>query len=299
MTTKFIKRQGRRILNERTYEQFHINTLMMKRQGRANKVVVHDAAQQGAPFFAAELASLTGRSAAWLQEAAREYAACNKAWQQLSGLHSVRRLTLGYTATLDVAEGFALWALVKHLRPRVVVELGTQFGLSARLWKEALKAYVPDHKLYLCDLLDRRRFISDQEATFLEGDARVLLANVLDHEQVDILYNDAHPYDLIRWSLDAGIAHNVPCFAFHDVGGRDLRGYPYLVESAALSEEERMANGTNYLQVGHWERHCMAESFDPAILTQNAVENAVWKQQIFDSLFGFGVALRKENAPQP
>lgn len=293
MSLNYVKRHGKRFLNEPNYTRYRINSLMMMRQGRVNGGVVRDAAR-GAPFFASELAWLIERDSAWMRETAREYAACPEAWRRLSGLRSQRRLTDGYVETLDVAEGFALWALVKHLRPRAVVELGTQFGISARLWKEALKVYVPEHTLYLCDLEDRRRFIADRDATFLQGDARVLLADLFKRETVDVLYNDAHPYDLIRWSLDEGIVHNVRCFAFHDVGGRELRGWPFLLESGTLSAEERMANSTNYPTYGHWERHCMAEAFSADILTANAAENAEWKLQIFDSLFGFGVALRRE-----
>ena len=91
---------------------------------------------------------------------------------------------------------------------------------------------------------------------------------------------------------------NVRCFAFHDVGGRDLRGWPYLVESSSLSAEERIANSTNYAAYGHWERHCMAESFDASILTANAAENDAWKLGFFDSLFGFGVVLTQDSASQ-
>jgi hypothetical protein len=63
------------------------------------------------------------------------------AWRHLSSYQSAGPATDGFGKTLDVAEGFAAWAIVKHLRPRVVLEIGTQYGISARLWKEALKAY--------------------------------------------------------------------------------------------------------------------------------------------------------------
>lgn len=264
-------------------------------QARRNHQALDAAARAGTVYFAAELAWLLGRDADWLAATAAEYCACPPAWRLLSGLRSASAATDGFAKTLDVAEGFALWALVKHLRPHVVVELGTQYGISARLWKEALRAYVPDHRLYLCDLHDRRRFIGNDESTMLEGDAAVTLRSLLDHQAIDLLHNDAHPYTLIKWSLREGLAHGVRCFTFHDVGGYALRGGPYLPASAAVPVDERPQHDTDWSRYGVWERHVMAEVFAPEITTQDAVETAQWRLQIFDSLFGFGAALRQSD----
>lgn len=261
-------------------------------QGWRNGRALASAAQAGALFFEAELCWLLGRDRAWLAETAAEYHATPAAWRHLSGLRSASKRTDGYAKTLDIAEGFALWALVKHLRPRVVVELGTQYGISARLWKEALRAYVPDHRLYLCDLVDKRRFIGDGESTMLEGDARERLKAVFAQGPVDILHNDAHPYDLIHWSLAEGQARGVGCFTFHDVGGYALRGGPFKPESASLPVAIKRQYAEEYGPYGTWERHCMAEAFDARIVQQDAVDAGGWRLQIFDSFLGFGVALR-------
>lgn len=270
------------------------NQVKSKRQGARNRQAVSERVSNGQPFLLRELQQLLRCDEQWLRTTIQEYAACPDAWRQLSGLRSPSRQTDGIAKTLDVAEGFALWALVKHQQPRVVVELGTQYGISARVWKEALKRYVPQHELLLCDLEDKRKFIDDSESTLLLGDARDTFKEIFAKHHVDLLHNDAHPYDLIRWSVEEGLRNDIPIFTFHDVGGTKLRGGPYKPASAALSVEERRKQGVNYGEFGHWERHVMAELFDQGIVNQDFVETPEWRLQIFDSLFGFGVALRKD-----
>jgi hypothetical protein len=255
-----------------------------------NRRAVRQGTRPPAIFFGQELRWALGRDQRWLEETAAEYRDTPAAWEKLSGLRSPSRATDGPAKSMDVAEGFAAWALIKHCRPRVVAELGTQHGISARLWKEALKAYVPDHELILCDLEDRRRFIGDDEATFLEGDARQTLRKTFERGRVDLLFNDAHPIDLIRWSVREGLKQGVPVFAFHDVGHHHPRG-PFKPSAASVAETEKLAHGEEYGTYGTWERHVMAEIFDPRLLHDDSLEAGGHRVQFFDSLFGFGVVL--------
>ncbi len=245
----------------------------------------------GRIFFQNELQRLLGCDEAWLRQTAQEYLARPEAWQLLSALQSPSRRMDGFAKSLDVAEGFALWALVKMLRPLVVVELGVNLGISSRLWKEALNTYVPNHQLILCDLVDKRMFIGDQDAKFIQGDAFESLPQLFREYSIDILHNDAHPYDLIHWSVSEAMKLGVPCLTFHDVG-KGRRG-GFRPESSRLTREERLAQNTNWQQFGLWERHVMAELIDERVATEDWVSTPEWNCQIFDSLFGFGVALRR------
>lgn len=267
----------------------------IRQQRSRNRTSIQRMHAAGRPFFAAELRRFLGCDDPWLVATSQEYAACPAAWEHLSGLKSATRATDGMAKSLDVAEGFALWALVKHLRPQVVVELGVQYGISARLWKEALTAYVPGHSLILCDLEDHRRLIGDDEARFYQEDAVKLLPRLFGSEQVDILHNDAHPYDLIRWSVEEAMARQVPCLTFHDVG-RGPRN-PFRLEGHHLTQEEKLRHRVNWAEYGHWERHVMAELLSPDLLHQDAAQARGWTVQIFDSLFGFGAALRRPSPP--
>ncbi len=292
-----LNRRVRTLVGERRFDIVR-DWVYLSRQAPANREAVAAGTRLEQVFYQDDIAWLTGRDSAWVEATAQEYRETPEAWLRLSGLRSENKRTDGITLTLDVAEGFALWAVVKHLRPKVVVELGVQYGLSARLWKEALNRYVPDHSLYLCDLVDRRKVIGDDEATFLRGDAHETLAEVFESSQVDLIHNDAHPYSLIKWSLEEGLLHNVPCFTFHDVGWRSPRGGPFKVASYECSESERRAAIPDDPHYGCWERHIMADVFDRAIVVQERAVTEDWRLQIFDSTHGVGVALRK-SAGQP
>jgi len=243
-------------------------------------------------FIFDELKKLLAVDDEWLMETWTEFVHCRRAWVLLSGWRSPGRASDGVAKSLDVAEGFALWVLVKKMRPSCVVELGVQYGVSSRLWQQAMQTYVPDGQLILCDLEDKRRFISDQEATFYAEDARTLLPRLFASQKIDVLHNDAHPYDLIHWSVRAAIENQVPVLTFHDVG-RGQRGV-FKLESYALSHGDKFRHRTDWGVFGAWERHVMAELLDERILREDFVENDQWRIQIFDSLFGFGAAIRQK-----
>lgn len=244
------------------------------------------------PFFQEELGWLLDGDESWLIKTFQDYQNCPEAWEWLSGLNSSSSKTDGFAKSLDVAEGFAVWALVAAKRPKVIVELGVQHGISSRLWKEALKKYVPDHQLYLCDLEDRRRFIDDSESIFLKGDAYELLPELYASQTIDLLHNDAHPYSLIDWSVREGLKNSIPIFTFHDVNGSQPR-QTFQHEHAHISRDEKLANDLAWQNYGHWERHVMGEQFDERIWYESAVENDQFKTQVFESLFGFGAVLNK------
>lgn len=245
------------------------------------------------PFFAEELEDFLAVDYDWCMGTFEEFAGTPAAWRHLSQFQSPSRVTDGLAKSLDLAEGFAFWALIKRVKPRVIVELGVYKGLSARLWKAALNLYVPDHRLVLCDLEDRRELVDDREAEFFQGDARQTLPVLWAREKIDLLYNDAHPYSLIEWSVQEGLKHNVPIFAFHDTGHHHPRG-PYRPSSAHLSRQEKLMNDENWGEYGTWERHVLGEIFDQRALDQEAVNTKHWKIRHFDSFLGASVVLSRE-----
>lgn len=246
----------------------------------------------GEPFFQKELCQFLCVDKEWVKETFREYAETPEAWIRLSSYQSPSSQYDGKAKSLDIAEGFAVWSFVKMFRPKNVVELGSQFGISARLWKEALQRYVPQHSLHLFDLEDKRQYITDQEATLHLGDAYRLFPEFLKSNKVDLLINDAHPYELIKWSLFEAIQKKVPYFAFHDVGNRTKRG-PFRKNYFHLSEYDKLKGSLNWGKYGHWERHVMADVFDRKIADQKFTENKNVRVQIFDSLFGYGFVIDK------
>jgi len=255
-----------------------------------NAIDVWRGTRPGSIFFEEDIISHLGCSRSWLHQTAREYRWTPAAWRKLMVLKSSSWRLDGYAFSLDTAEGFAAWALIKHTRPQIVVEIGTQHGVSARLWKEALNKYVPGHQLILIDLVDQRRHITDREARFIKGDGRAEFRRLVETVKVDMLFNDAHPYDLIRDTVSAGLRHGVRIFAFHDVGRGPLSRFR--LSSAGVAEADRLIDdGPDYLTYGTWERHVMAETFGKELLVSDRLENETHRVQIYDSTFGLGAAI--------
>jgi hypothetical protein len=261
-----------------------------------NKANIEYRAKTGEAFFQKELCKFLNVDKSWIKQSFGEYAETPEAWVRLSSYRSPSSQHDGKAKSLDIAEGFAVWAFVKKFRPKNVVELGSQFGISARLWKEALQKYVPGHELHLFDLEDKRQYITDQDATLHLGDAYRLFPEFLKSNRVDLLINDAHPYELIKWTLTEGILHKIPFFGFHDIGCTHKRG-PYKKEYFKLSEYEKIKGSLNWHHYGLWERHAMADFFDKRIAAESCVENEHIKCQIFDSFLGFGFVIDKTLNP--
>lgn len=261
-----------------------------------NAEAVYRGTQPGAVLYQAELQRLLDVDQDWLAATAAEYRACPAAWRRLTALRSSSRATDGIAKSMDIAEGWVAWAVVKRYRPRCIVELGTQLGISARLWKEALKTYVPEHTLILCDIEDRRRFIGDTEATFVLGDANQTLPAIFEQQQVGLLFNDAHPYELIRWSTLEGLRRRVPVLAYHDVSLHSPRA-TYNPRGQELAPEQRTLEPEVLGTYGAWERHVMGEVLDARLLHEDYAETADLRVQVFDSTFGLGVAVRRDVTP--
>ena len=256
------------------------------------KVNIEYRVKTEAPFYQKELCNFLSVDKQWIKQAFEEYAATPEAWMRLSSFQSPSSQYDGKAKSLDIAEGFAVWAFVKKFRPKNVVELGSQFGISARLWKEALQKYVSEHSLHLFDLEDKRQYITDQDATLHLGDAYLLFPEFIKYNNVDLLINDAHPYELIKWSIIEGIKHKIPYYAFHDIGMRNKRG-PFKKSSYSLTEYQKVIGSHEWHKHGLWERHVMADIFDKRILKKDFVENTFSKTGIFDSLFGYGFVIDK------
>lgn len=116
----------------------------------------------------------------------------------------------------DADQGLAraVWCLVEHLRPEVVVETGVARGITSRLVLESLHAAGRGH-LWSIDLrpLDQSLHTETGAAvptglrdrwTYVEGTSRRRLRGVLDeHEQIDLFIHDSlHTARNLRFELE-------------------------------------------------------------------------------------------------
>ena len=244
------------------------------------------------PFFKSEIKKFYEENDVWVLESLNDFYNCKVAWENLTLFQSDSRKGDGIGKSVDIAEGFAIWCFVRHFKPQSIAEIGTRYGVSARLWKEALKKYVPEHRLTLFDLEDVRRYIDDSEAKLIVGDAFKLFPDFLNNHPVDLLILDAHPYELTRWALEEGFKRGIKNFAFHDVGKKHRRG-PYKPQYYTLPEIVKLKHSLDWGTYGTWERHLQADFFDKALATKDYVQNEFSTSQVFDSLFGYSFSRLK------
>ena len=132
---------------------------------------------------------------------------------QVAGLRSGRGAFGGWDDADERLAG-ALWCLMEHLRPAVVVETGVARGLTSRLVLESLDAGGRGH-LWSIDLrpIDRSLHRETGAAvpatlrdrwTYMEGTSRKLLRGILEqHGPVDIFIHDSlHTSRNLRFELE-------------------------------------------------------------------------------------------------
>jgi len=133
----------------------------------------------------------------------------------------------GYAHDTDLeAEAPLLYSVVRLLKPRRVVELGTRHGISTRVLAEGLDG---DGALYTIDPEDCRPHLDHVACTFIElpGEAAFERAPGL---WADVLFidTDPHSYDQTLGWLDTWVQHRLVAGGvamFHDIvpARRDIR----------------------------------------------------------------------------
>lgn len=118
-----------------------------------------------------------------------------------------------------------LWAVVKLLRPRVSVEIGTRHGIATRVIADALVG-VPDTKLYTIDPNPKyRESVTGVKCQFLSAEGEAFLAGMiktgLPAKQIDLCLLDLDPHSALqtRGFLDLFEKLLAPsgCALFHDI----------------------------------------------------------------------------------
>ena len=179
--------------------------------------------------------------------------------------------------SLSINEAFALYVLVNKLQVNKISELGVRYGVSTRFWNIAR----PDCNIIGYDLkkLYNRRIKKDPDNfRFIQGDASQLFLT----KGSDMVFYDAHPYHL-TYDIACQSKKIVNIHCFHDVGKNCFKA-----SSSKLPKEKR---GNCTEKYGWWERHVMAEVFNPSIMTENIVIDKEWRSVIIDDKYGIGMTI--------
>lgn len=186
---------------------------------------------------------------------------------------------LGERKTLNREEAFILFVMMKHYKPRSIIEIGALLGRSTRRIIDIKKYLKLDAKITCFDIVNKVKFFSPAEARLCLRDLTDSFSEVIEtHPSGGLIYLDAHPYDL---------TYNVTRLA--------MQSGKWLVtvhDCASFLCNPNMKIGKNdpvTSLTGHWERYVLASIFninDPLdeVLDQQMTQSH--RMRIFNTLHG-------------
>lgn len=194
--------------------------------------------------------------------------------------------TLGELKTLCFEEACVLYLLLLRHRPRKIVEIGTQYGKSARRILDMVRQLGMSAELICFDEVDEVRHFQPHEARLVVRDVRgAYQQHVLDALEPDLVFVDVHGYHVLREILEATMAApRGPMLAIHDCG-RGLCN-----PRMAISKDDPGVTSCT----GIWERYVLAEAFgiaDPMSVELDEVATKSHRLRILDTPHGLGLVL--------
>jgi len=165
-------------------------------------------------------------------------------------------VTLGESKTLCFEEAFLLYLSVMRLRPAQIVEIGSQYGKSARRLVDIVQLLGLETRVTCFDLIDELQFISANEVELILQDVTHNFSTaVLEKLAPAIIFLDARPYALLKnvtthfleWSLS-----HPAILAIHDCS----QGLFNPNMKIPKTDQSHISSKT-----GVWERHVLSEVF--------------------------------------
>lgn len=182
-------------------------------------------------------------------------------------------------------ENITVWiAALLELRPKCIVEFGTQTGCSSLVLARLCRFLGVKSKIVTINIVDELKH-RDRDVEYVINDFTGNIGQVWKRWNPDIIFQDAHMYYLIKEILDESEKkHRNTMHFFHDVGHRLFKN-PMSIPYEAIPTSA----------TGSWERHVLA-LYDDKILKQDvrSINNSKVKVHIFDGCadsqeFGLGV----------
>ena len=185
--------------------------------------------------------------------------------------------------TLCFEEAFLLCVAIETIRPRSIVEIGTQHGKSTRRILDLIAWLGVDCRLTCFDTLDQVRYFQPDEAELVLTDVSGRFREeVLEARQPGLIFLDAHPYPLLKEAINETMAANDCVLAIHDCG-------PGLCNPRmTLSRSDPDITSTT----GVWERHVLAEIHgidDPLTRDLDDLVTSTYHLKIFETSHGLAM----------
>jgi predicted O-methyltransferase YrrM len=217
-------------------------------------------------------AALFGRTRSDIEELSRRYRAFHEEKDYAR--------TLSELKTVCFEEAFLLGVALETIRPRSVVEIGTQHGKSTRRILDMIAWFGLDCRLVSFDIEDQVRFFRLDEAELVLNDVTGRFREeVLLTRQPQLIFLDAHPYALVKEVITATMAANDCVLAIHDCG-------PGLCNPrmTLARDDPKITSMT-----GVWERHVLAEIHgvdDPLSPKLDELATSTYHLRIFQTPHG-------------
>ena len=158
----------------------------------------------------------------------------------------------GERKTLCFEEAFVLYVLIQRFPPKIVVEIGTQYGKSTRRILDILKSSHSNAPVICFDVLNQVKYFTPSEAEVIVKDVTdTVRQEVFEKYQSGLLYLDARPYSLLKNVIRTSLEYPGWIVTVHDCS----RG----ICNPAMSLRKDDPNVTS--ETGVWERHVLADVF--------------------------------------
>ncbi len=216
-------------------------------------------------------------------------------WQLYRAFHEAKgyERTLGEFKTLCLEEAFVLCITLGLVRPRTIVEVGTQHGKSTRRILDMAGLLGLESRVICFDLVDEvRHFTPGAEAKLVLGDLTGRFRrDVLDAHEPGLIFLDFHVHDLLREAIVETLAHPGGwLLAIHDCS-RGLCNPRMTIPK----DDPNVTSST-----GVWERHILAEVCgfsDPLDARIDDFETPSHRLRIFDTRHGLALFVPKAVLP--
>ena len=190
----------------------------------------------------------------------------------------------GEWKTLTTEEAFLLGVSMSLTRPRVIVELGTQYGKSTRRIVDLAEFLGLDARIITYDVVDELQYVGHDEIDFRQEDLTGRFrADILDKFGSGFIFSDAPPFALLSEVVRETLAHYGNwTLAIHDCGPGLCN--PHMRISR---EDPNISSST-----GLWERHILAEIFgidDPLSPALDSQHTATSRMHIFETQHGMAL----------
>ncbi len=188
-------------------------------------------------------------------------------------------------------EALLCYFVCEQYRPEVIVEIGTQYGVSTRKIIDIKNHLGLDAPVVCYDIENRVKYFQPSEAELIEKDiANDLESGVFGCANRGYLNLDAHPYQLTKDAVELAMARPDWPVTVHDCGVGLCNPHMEIDKS-----DPNISSLT-----GHWERHVLAEVFhvtDPLSSELDDQKTDTHCMRIFETPHG-GCVIRPQSNPQ-